>query len=178
MGWITVAAYAAAALLCILTALRSRERDTGPAWFWWAVAALMLGLAINKQLDLQSWFTQTAKDMAIEQGWYERRRTFQFAFVLAVAAAGLLGSLALAWVLRRSWRRTGLAVAGLFAVVSYVVIRASSFHHLDELIRWSPGGIRMNWVFELGGIAMLCVGAWLARSGPPRPPVEDASSGS
>jgi hypothetical protein len=42
-----------------------------------------------------------------------------------------------------------------------VVIRAASFHNVDELI--SRGTIKLNWVLELGGILMIIVSAY--RSG-------------
>ena len=49
---------------------------------------LVCALGVNKQLDLQTLFTQLARDLAMAQGWYEERRRYQVAFIIAI---GLLG---------------------------------------------------------------------------------------
>ncbi len=163
MGWLTVAAYVGAAALCLATAARAGKSNVGPAWLWWTATTAMTALAINKQLDLQSWLTEVAKDAALQQGWYEDRRRIQYAFVIAVAAVSVSGAAVAAWMLRRSVRQTWLVLLGLTAVVGYVVMRAASFHHFDELIAASPGGVRMNWVFELAAISLVAAGAWKAQ---------------
>jgi hypothetical protein len=59
-------------------------------------------------------------------------------------------------------------------IVTFVVIRAASFHHIDRFIGQSVLGLRWNWVLEMGGISVAWLGGWvrarqLARA--PRPPV-------
>lgn len=39
-------------------------------WLWLAVAVVMAGLCINKQLDLQSLFTDIGRVIARHQGWF------------------------------------------------------------------------------------------------------------
>lgn len=70
LGWITVAAYAAAAVLAWRNVGAAR-RTAVPHSFWIALTALMLALGINKQLDLQTWLSQAGRDLAIAQGWWE-----------------------------------------------------------------------------------------------------------
>ena len=41
--------------------------------------------------------------------------------------------------------------------MSFVFIRASSFHKFDALINYEFNGIRMNWVLELSGILLICI---------------------
>src|SRR5687768_5262697 len=74
MGWVTVAMYFLAALLCARAAfalpprsLKSQERV-----FWFFLCVVLLFLGVNKQLDLQTWLTLTGKRVAIAQGWYEQ----------------------------------------------------------------------------------------------------------
>jgi hypothetical protein len=44
------------------------------------------------------------------------------------------------------------------------VIRASSFHHFDLLIRSSWFGVRANWAIEMGSLLLVISGAaWRAR---------------
>ena len=128
-----------------------------------ALTTALLALAINKQLDLQSWVTQLGRTLAYRGGWYGQRRAFQSVFVLVLALLGLLGFSLLAFLLRRLLARVGLAAAGLAFLITFVAVRASSFHHVDVWLR--SGRIRLNWVLELGGIALIAICAW--RQGQP-----------
>ena len=53
-----------------------------------------------------------------------------------------------------------LSTIGSLMVIAFVVIRAASFHHVDQVINFRLGGVRMNWVLELGAIAVVAAGAW------------------
>jgi len=50
-----------------------------------------------------------------------------------------------------------LALIGGVFLACFVVIRASSFHHVDRLIGIDFEGVRMNAILELGSI--LCIAA-------------------
>lgn len=187
VGWVTVAAYLAAAILCYLNYRKAPLLAPGKAalrlkLFFLLVALLMLALAVNKQLDLQTWLTQTGKDLAKEQGWYKSRRAVQKDFVIAVGVAGA-GSIVLGLVvLRGLWGSTALPLLGLTATLGYVVVRAASFHHIDHLIGDKYAGLRLNFIFEMTGIVILAVGAAVnlrkARIKPPdRADTSEAVSG-
>jgi len=153
MGWFTVAAYAAAALLAWRAGVVRRER------VWRAVALLMAALCVNKQFDLQSLFTDIGRELSHRGGWYERRREFQKMFVLGVVAgAGLFGCWFL-WRFRDFVLRHKLLAAGLLFLLTFIVVRAISFHHFDLFLKARIGGLTMNWVLELGGIALVAIAA-------------------
>ena len=169
MGWFTVFAYAASAWLCfrarsklLVTARHpgaTVARNALKVWtilFW-----LLVALGINKQLDLQSAFTEIARQIALSGGWYEKRRLMQFVFVVLIAGAGILGSFTVYKVALRAGRYAQLGVAGFVLLMSFVVIRAASFHYIDRLIDLRPLGIRVNWVLELGGISIIAAAARL-----------------
>jgi len=164
MGWLTSAAYAAAAFLCAACALRT---DAAPnshrheRILLWSLAGLLLALGVNKQLDLQSYFTMVGKRIAAAQGWYEQRRTVQRWFVIAVAATGVAGFALACWFLRKALRRYWLAMAGFAFLVGFVIIRAASIHHVDKWLKKELVGLRMNWLLELGGILCIAVSAAL-----------------
>src|SRR5579862_622210 len=87
IGWVTVAAYFLAACLSFRAAWRSpraRRGWSGPRLFWGLFTVALVLLGINKQLDLQTWFTLFFKQVALHEGWYERRRPVQAAFIGAV----------------------------------------------------------------------------------------------
>ncbi len=165
-GWVTVAGYCGAALLAY-RALRLHSRHqsgSAPedartlALFWFLVLCAMLLLGINKQLDLQSWLTQVGRDLAKAQGWYAERQSVQTAFIEILVVCGLTGMGLLALMLRRVLRHVTGAVLGLGFLVTFVAVRAASFHHVD---RWLGAGVvRLNWMLELGGLGLIALSAW------------------
>ena len=159
MGWVTVVAYAGAMWLCYRC--KRQATDTLTMRFWFCMALTMALLGINKQLDLQTWFTQTGRDLAFEYGWYERRRLVQAMFIgWLVLAALVLHARLSAWVkaLDRHARR---AFVGLVLLGVFVVVRAVSFHHIDKLLGFKIESVTMNVMLELGGIAIV---AWAANA--------------
>jgi len=166
LGWVTVAAYLVAAWLCYRAAGTSSEGlgDAGTStrrerilWILFAGSLLLLGL--NKQLDLQSALTEALRIVSRNQGWYESRREYQLAFVevLALAAVAGFGALvAFTWRLSRSIKLAGL---GLGFLGAFVLVRAASFHHADQLLGTRVLGLKARWLLELGGIAIAALGA-------------------
>lgn len=165
VGWITVFAYLAAAGLCFASvALVGRARQSRVArWketaLWWILGLLMAFLGINKQLDLQTAFTEFMRMVAFDEGWYERRRFYQEWFILFL---GLWVAIALGGLLYLThkvspWARTAAVGCGL--VAGYVVARAASFHNFDQIIQHEILFLRVNWILELGGIAVVVLGA-------------------
>lgn len=164
MGWVTVAAYLLAGALAFRVAAGGafplvtwrRER-----LFWVLLGFLMLFLAVNKQLDLQSFLTATGRCVAQLQGWYRSRWAVQKGFIVVLAGTmGVLG-LILLILMRHTLRRTGLALLGFVFVSGFVLIRAVGFHHMDALINHRIGDVRMNWVLELTGLVFIALGALL-----------------
>lgn len=175
MGWVTVLAYFATAFYCFRAraagvlgaeslakvAPLEAENQRVLARFWFAVFVLMAFLGLNKQLDLQTFFTQTMRDLSLRDGWYERRRPLQVGFVIAVGVIGVVGTIVSGFLLRHVFRRIGLALAGVMLIVVFVVVRAASFHHVDVLLG-SGGAFRLNWVLELSALSVLFAAAYRA----------------
>jgi hypothetical protein len=189
MGWLTVVAYLSAAYLCF-SVHRKWLASAGPTikgrtWgpvalallgqrrrlaalpvavrmsaLWKALAIGLLLLGINKQLDLQTALTEFGKILANRQGWYEQRQRVQIDFIIGVVLVGLwmIGSVLL--LAGRNLPRLGLALVGIVFLCCFVAIRASSFHHVDHLLGTDLGGLKINWIMELGGIALVGLGAY------------------
>src|SRR5687767_13017214 len=160
MGWLTVVAYFAVTMVCLREAVHAR-RVKAPAekvLFWGTLTALLVFLGFNKQLDLQTLLTLTGRRIAIAQGWYEYRRFVQVIFVGIIAAAGLFS----VWIMNRlvlKYPYLRLALVGFVALLVFVIVCVASFHHIDRLINARLAGVRMNWVLELGAIALVSIGA-------------------
>ena len=153
MGWLTVAAYAIAALLAARVWLGNRDR------VWLAVAAGMAALCANKAFDLQSLFTAIGKAVAHHQGWYEQRREFQIWILLAVLSGCAVFVGWFVWRCQAFWVRHRLLSIGAFFLLTFIVVRAVSFHSFDMFLDFRFLGVKMNWVLELGGIFLVGLSA-------------------
>lgn len=162
-GWATVALYIIAAAMCYR---RARDGFSGLyphiadlRRFWAALFALLVLMAINKQLDAQSLLTVVGRCAAREQGWYNDRSTAQYAFVLGLALVLSLGAGVVIWKMRQVLRRIWLVVVGLVMLIFFVLYSATSFHHLDIFINRELLGLKMIWVVEMGALVLIIIGA-------------------
>lgn len=156
MGWFTVVFYFLTSALAFVTAYKYRYLNTDFR-FWLFLAVFLLLLGINKQLDIQSLFTEIGRVIAKKQGWYNDRRRFQAVFVIIFFILSLISIALLWWILRKEWRKFLFPLTGLLLLVSFIVIRAASFHHVDRFLKSGPSGVRMNWILELGGIGWVMI---------------------
>ena len=124
-GWLTVVLYVAAALLSFRAANVASQSDATRVEIslWQLLAVGLVVLGINKQLDLQSALTELGRYLAQTQGWYDMRRTVQFAFILTMAISAVGVGVYVLIATMRMPASTRLAVFGAFLVVTFVVIR-------------------------------------------------------
>lgn len=159
-GWVTVLLYFLAVVSCWLTARNSKSLDKK---IWYAISISFFALGVNKELDLQSALTELGRVIAFEEGWYRQRETVQVDFIIAVALfCGWAVITLLVWA-RHSPLSTWLALVGTTSVVSYVLVRAASFHHIDRFIGSTVLGFRWNWLLEMGGITAVLLASWWRR---------------
>lgn len=160
VGWLIVALYAVTAIfaLSMLTKANLRNSiDKLERIFWLILALMLIALAINKQLDLQSFFTAFGRCLSRLQGWYENRRDFQVSFILAVLSLMPITMFVLWFTLRQSIRKNWLCFLGIVFIFGFVAIRAAGFHYFDILINFSVANIRANWALEIIGPTMIIV---------------------
>ena len=131
-GWAIAAAYAFAAAAAVmvlrLAAFDPAHRRQKQA-LWGLIALLMVALALNKQLDLQSLMTALGRCLAQEQGWYENRRMVQRDFIFGLIAVATLTGAGMYWMLRGTVSQNLLPLLGLAALASFVLIRAGHLLH-------------------------------------------------
>ncbi len=164
-GWLTVVLYLVAAVVCFRVG-----RNEGWALprsemaLFRLLTLALVALGVNKQLDLQTAFTELGRMLAADEGWYDERRGVQKAFIIAVGATAVAIGAAAAVIMRRMPLPTHVAIVGALGLVAFVVIRASSFHHVDLLLRASWFGATANAVIEMGSLLVVIAGAsWRAR---------------
>lgn len=156
-GWITVLVYLACAILSLMV-WRSRV-EPGLRQFWAVTAGLMLLLAVNKQLDLQTAFTETGRCLSHAQGWYPWRGYVQMLFI-AVLGVGLYYAMRHGMRMMRGYMPSHrLALIGTGFVAGYVLLRATSFHLIDMVGGTGVAGLSMNFILENAGLMLIAVNA-------------------
>jgi len=172
-GWLTVVAYGLAAFTAFAAARRGGRAlglAGGSRGMWLLVATLLSFLCLNKQLDLQSLLTDIGRIFAWRQGWYEERREYQKWFVLGVLAVSIVTTISLFFMYRQFWLKHFLLSFGLAFLITFIVIRAISFHHFDTILKSSVGGVKMNGFLELSGIGLIWLTAAMDYFNPKRAP--------
>jgi uncharacterized membrane protein YhaH (DUF805 family) len=170
-GYVMTVVHLVAAALAVTVAIRgpflSRARRS-ERWLWAIGATVLVALAINKQLDLQSMAVNAARCVARAQGWYDTRRMFQEEVIFGlVIAAGILVP-ALLFALRRAIAGNLAFVVSLSALVVFVLLRAISFHHLDILFGRELLSFRLHRLIEMAslGAVIVTTAARLRRGAP------------
>lgn len=161
LGWFTFCAYFLTALLC-LAAYKSCQQPPNTEngnrclsvsrWIWRGLFLAFLFLGMNKQLDLQSLLTAVGRHFALQQGWYAERREYQAIFIAALALFSVMMLLTFAYMFRLVGTAERVALMGGVIVHLFVLVRASSFQHMDIYIYGRQLAMKMNWVLELSGI--------------------------
>lgn len=159
MGWLTVFAYFVCFYKCI-SVLKYKDRIfndpiTRQHMLWILIACTMLLLGINKQLDLQTFFTATARYLAMEQGWYAERQIYQKGFIIGIGIVGLISMMTLVSMFYKVIQVHLFAIVGVCVLMVFVLIRALSFHNMDSFLSESFLGIKANWALELSGIILV-----------------------
>jgi len=165
IGWLIFFAYLITSSLCVASARRSAHlpscpNSTSARLLWWSLATLMLFLGVNKQLDLQTPFIALGKNIAIAEGWYQKRRMLKWVFTgfVGVAGAGFL-----AWTAshaRHGWSRHALPLSGVAILITFVLLEAAPLHHANAFDSPDPGFDKRQ-ILELLGIACIGVSALL-----------------
>lgn len=162
LGWVAVFGYFWAAFLAMLVARSVRSYDplrmrAESPLFWSMMAWILIFLGFNKQLDLQTLFTDIAREIAKEDGWYEGRREVQMYFMMGIAGASGLFLLFLTFLIRAGFWRCFPALLGLLFLCTFVLFRALSFHHFEYLLRQEVKGTFINNLLEMGGIGLFAM---------------------
>ena len=171
-GCFSVASYFGTAIICWLAHRAARvpaRIQQGPSGlyevhFWRFVAILMTFLGFNKQLDLQTLFTQIGRYFAHVGGWYDQRQTIHMLFIIGLSAVAGMTVFTLLWIFRKLATEIRIASAGLCILVAFIVIRAAFFNHVDWVLGGHMIGLHWNAILELGSIMIVAAAAFLYRN--------------
>lgn len=148
--WLTVGTYFITAIVFAFCALRSKRKA-----IWWGLALGMFLLTINKQQDLLGLLTNFARSAAWRADWYMARGSIQILSITGAAVLLFLLFASVLWFLRPLPRMTWLALIGFVFLLGFSITRSVSLHAIDVLLFTPVAGVYLNWVVELGGIALI-----------------------
>lgn len=182
-GWFTVLAYGLASWVCLRAFSAEKAGPPRPlgasirafarvarkhfphlppialrAGFWLFLALFFFALGVNKQLDLQTLFTEVGRWTVRSLGLYEMRRLLQVGFLVVLALA-LLQAVRWSRHLLAGFPELRLAFWGFVCQTLFILTRAISFHGIDRSLEENVVGLSLNFVFEMTGISLAMVGA-------------------
>lgn len=129
--------------------------------FWAIIVGFLILLAINKQLDMQSALTIAGKCLAKAQEWYANRRIVQAGFIIVMLIIILICFIITIFAMRGIFFANIFAIFGLMTLLSFIMVRAISFHHFDHFIGSKSFGFSNNFIFENFGLILISVNAIL-----------------
>jgi hypothetical protein len=107
-------------------------------------------------------FVAIGRSFANYQGWYDIRRDVQKIFIIGFFFISIISFIGLGIFLKKQVLKNFYIILGIIMIVSFVLIRASTFNHIDLI----PENLRviysihMKYVLELFGIALVFYGAF------------------
>jgi hypothetical protein len=160
IGWFAVFAYFSTAALSAYVATQlDRRTRASQRKAWWILSLVLLALGINKQLDLQGLLMELGRSFAYQYGIYENRRVLQVIFLCFLAL--VLLSIIFLWfrVNREHWAEQGYMLVGSLFLITFVLVRAASFHHFQDFFALPLSGVKLHRVMELFAIGWLAASA-------------------
>lgn len=161
-GWLTVLVYLVAVKRCNAK-VKELKFLGGDYQFWLYLGTFLFLLGINKQLDLQSWFTEVMRDRAKTYGWYQYRKSLQIAFLLSMSLGTLTALISLRLFLANSWWRYKITLLGIMLLCAFILMRTASFHHFDLFIGHKILGLTVNVLLENGALLLIIWGTYLVK---------------
>jgi hypothetical protein len=159
IGWLICLSYFFACLISLQVYLTGEhvfdKKVLHQKRLWLAIAVSMLLLGLNKQLDLQTLFTEVLRIVFLDLELYENRRIYQKSFIFTILLCSGAIAAWLIYVYRNVVTKNLLAITGICFLMAYIIMRASSFHHMDYLTNISVFGVKFNWLVEVTGIFLI-----------------------
>lgn len=155
-GWMIVGMYLVASVSCWRLARKipttSHERHE-----WRSIAVLFSVLGIIRLLDLPTAATEDIRHVAFSEGWYAQRQVVQLPFIVLIALSCVTVAIVSLIRARTESLPTSFALMGATFVMAFVMIRAASFHPVDQFIGKRLLGLSWNAILETGGIGLVFV---------------------
>ena len=163
-GWLIFFVYLAVVYRCYLQYVKVKFGFLDHN-FWLVIGLFLLLLCINKQLDLQTVFEASMKELAQSHGWYAQRKMMQVTFVALLSISLLTGLVVLRSVLAKACRQHKAVCLGVLLLCVFIVLRAAAFNHLSFLNTRTYWGFNAHSLLELIALCVMFYGTFTLKSG-------------
>ena len=163
-GWLIFFVYLAVVYRCYLQYVKVKFGFLDHN-FWLVIGLFLLLLCINKQLDLQTVFEASMKELAQSHGWYAQRKMMQVTFVALLSISLLTGLVVLRSVLAKACRQHKAVCLGVLLLCIFIVLRAAAFNHLSFLNTRTYWGFNAHSLLELIALCVMFYGTFTLKSG-------------
>ena len=163
-GWLIFFVYLAVVYRCYLQYVKVKVGFLDHN-FWLVIGLFLLLLCINKQLDLQTVFEASMKELAQSHGWYAQRRMMQITFIAILSISLLTGLVVLRSVLAKACRQHKAVCLGVLLLCVFIVLRAAAFNHLSFLNTHTYWGFNAHSLLELTALCVIFYGTFTRQSG-------------
>src|SRR5690349_983493 len=156
--------YLALAAACFAAWRRELKRASLKpyCYLWLAIAIVLILLCVqtaNRSLNL---VTQVVREQAVQQHWYQDRRSLQELVIRAGEILVLPCVALVAWLLRRVWQRYLPAGCALVALLAYGAVQAISLHRIDFWMHSSHVGLLGKTWCQLFCVGLVAVALYRA----------------
>jgi hypothetical protein len=165
-NWLRVCGYLLVAVLCFAAA-RREDSDAPGSWppFWILTGALFIVMALGRAGDVADLMTDTLRQRAVDEGWYDSRRHVQGLVVAGLGCGWLIAVLIAIWRVPDRRRRYLPMIVAVLTICFYAAIRVVSLHQIDAVLhRRRSFGMRRGTLIEyvLLSLAGICA-IWTPR---------------
>ncbi|NJC32964.1 hypothetical protein GGR88_000438 [Sphingomonas jejuensis] len=140
---------------------RKRRGEARPVWL--AITAVLVLGAIDRRYGLLSGTVDALRAASQTGGWYADRRPLQASFIVATALVGGVALHAIRAAVGRAGRPVAIAAVTTAMLVAFLLIRATSLHGVDAVLRTQVLGFSLYTAPELAGLLIVMVTALTER---------------
>lgn len=175
LGWTTFALYLIAALLCFRAAIRRPSSvvispsTRGGQWSsdvsrtWLCLGVILAVLGLNKPVDVQTRLIKLGRYIAGSENLLGHRDAlraiFFTGFILAIIALLAVVLFHLRLPIEKFARHSPMAAIGSGMVCIYIMLRAISIDHVDQMLGFDLERIPYLWLLEAGGLMFIMIQA-------------------
>ena len=133
-------------------------RDAKQSFLFWILLTLILVFfAVNKQLDMQSWLYEGARNLMRARGLQGEKELFKLLLLVGLIGVLIIGCLTFITAFKLQFYRPWGALSGCLLLFFFVLLRAVAFNQLQFLNGWKGGGWE---ILELTGIVLILVSTY------------------
>jgi hypothetical protein len=162
MNFIIGTGYLALFILCLLSLSKAAyrvtpEHLTGYRIIWVTAAIVILLTLISSVFDIPKTFMDNIRIIALKQGWYNVRYSFQIIFLVGICAIIFMAAVVNEVSMSGLFVYNRHVMRWLILLIGFNLINTISFHYVDQIMNMRIIGCRMERWFEILIILLMLI---------------------